>query len=120
MRVSVSLVLGVGLGCSSPALWAETESPAELEVLTVTAEAERAEGPVQGYRANRSASATRTDTRIEDIPQAISVVPRQVLDESAFRWQMNEDAMATEKLAEGIRLFARDQEKLEYQLATRH
>ncbi|MCR3786186.1 pseudopaline transport outer membrane protein CntO, partial [Pseudomonas aeruginosa] len=81
MRVSVSLVLGVGLGCSSPALWAETESPAELEVLTVTAEAERAEGPVQGYRANRSASATRTDTRIEDIPQAISVVPRQVLDD---------------------------------------
>ncbi|AGI24957.1 transaldolase B [Pseudomonas sp. ATCC 13867] len=38
---------------------------------------------------------------------------RQVLDESAFRWQMNEDAMGTEKLAEGIRLFARDQEKLE-------
>lgn len=39
--------------------------------------------------------------------------PRQVLDESAFRWALNEDAMATEKLAEGIRLFARDQEKLE-------
>jgi transaldolase len=38
---------------------------------------------------------------------------RQVLDESAFRWALNEDAMATEKLAEGIRLFARDQEKLE-------
>ena len=34
-------------------------------------------------------------------------------DESAFRWALNEDAMATEKLAEGIRLFARDQEKLE-------
>ena len=39
--------------------------------------------------------------------------PRQVLDVSAFRWALNEDAMATEKLAEGIRLFARDQEKLE-------
>lgn len=39
--------------------------------------------------------------------------PRQVLDESGFRWAMNEEAMATEKLAEGIRLFARDQEKLE-------
>ncbi|MGG2396079.1 transaldolase [Pseudomonas sp. SH1-B] len=38
---------------------------------------------------------------------------RQSLDEGAFRWAMNEDAMATEKLAEGIRLFARDQEKLE-------
>ncbi|MGV8637265.1 TonB-dependent siderophore receptor, partial [Pseudomonas aeruginosa] len=45
-----------------------------------TAEADRAEDPVQGYRANRTASATRTDTRIEHIPQAISVVPRQVLD----------------------------------------
>lgn len=42
--------------------------------------------------------------------------PRLVLDESAFRWGMNEDAMATEKLAEGIRQFARDQEALEAQL----
>lgn len=39
--------------------------------------------------------------------------PRQTLDQPTFRWQFNEDAMATEKLAEGIRLFARDQEKLE-------
>ena len=38
---------------------------------------------------------------------------RETLSENAFRWRMNEDAMATEKLAEGIRLFARDQEKLE-------
>jgi transaldolase len=30
------------------------------------------------------------------------------LDEKRFRWLINEDAMATEKLAEGIRLFARD------------
>ncbi len=35
------------------------------------------------------------------------------IDESSFRWAHNEDAMATEKLAEGIRAFARDQEKLE-------
>jgi transaldolase len=30
------------------------------------------------------------------------------LDEKAFRWMMNEDPMATEKLAEGIRTFAHD------------
>ena len=35
------------------------------------------------------------------------------LDEKAFRWAHNEDAMATEKLAEGIRAFAADQLKLE-------
>ena len=38
---------------------------------------------------------------------------RMLLSEPAFRWAHNEDAMANEKLAEGIRAFARDQEKLE-------
>ncbi|HBX56532.1 transaldolase [Pseudomonas sp. UBA2684] len=42
---------------------------------------------------------------------------QHTLSESQFRWAMNEDAMATEKLAEGIRQFARDQEKLERLLA---
>ncbi len=37
--------------------------------------------------------------------------------ESQFRWAMNEDAMATEKLAEGIRTFASDQQALEDLLA---
>ncbi|HSH96064.1 MAG TPA: transaldolase [Roseimicrobium sp.] len=35
------------------------------------------------------------------------------LDEKAFRWLHNEDAMATEKLSEGIRMFAADSLKLE-------
>jgi transaldolase len=35
------------------------------------------------------------------------------LDEKAFRWLLNEDAMATEKLSEGIRKFAADSVKLE-------
>jgi transaldolase len=35
------------------------------------------------------------------------------MDEKTFRWLMNEDAMATEKLAEGIRKFAADLVKLE-------
>ena len=34
-------------------------------------------------------------------------------DEKAFRWALNEDAMATEKLAEGIRAFAVDAGKLD-------
>ncbi|UBM26827.1 transaldolase [Pseudomonas sp. p1(2021b)] len=42
---------------------------------------------------------------------------KQHLSESQFRWAMNEDAMGTEKLAEGIRQFARDQEKLEALMA---
>ena len=35
------------------------------------------------------------------------------LDEKAFRWMHNEDAMATDKLADGIRRFHVDGRKLE-------
>src|SRR5690606_22276437 len=42
-----------------------------------------------------------------------------VLTEAAFRWAHNEDAMATEKLAQGIRNFAADQRKLETLVAAR-
>lgn len=35
------------------------------------------------------------------------------MDEKTFRWMLNQDAMATGKLAEGIRSFAADIEKLE-------
>lgn len=38
------------------------------------------------------------------------------IDEKTFRWMMNEDAMATEKLAEGIRNFTKDLIKLEKQI----
>ena len=38
------------------------------------------------------------------------------LDEKTFRWMLNEDAMATEKLAEGIRNFTIDLVKLEKQV----
>jgi len=37
---------------------------------------------------------------------------RVILDEPAFRWDLNDDAMATEKLAEGIRNFTTDTLKL--------
>ncbi|OJB44215.1 transaldolase [Burkholderia ubonensis] len=38
---------------------------------------------------------------------------RVAIDEASFRFQLNDDAMATEKLAEGIRTFAADAVKLE-------
>ena len=42
-----------------------------------------------------------------------TATPLPVLNEATFRWQHNKDAMAVEKLAEGIRNFAIDQNKLE-------
>jgi len=46
-------------------------------------------------------------------PDAKTTVPEVHFDEKSFRWALNEDPMATEKLAEGIRKFAIDIVKLE-------
>ena len=51
-----------------------------------------------------------------DAERVADVGAKLELDEKDFRWMMNQDAMATEKLADGIRQFARDQEKLESRL----
>ena len=41
-------------------------------------------------------------------PDSVKPAPRLNVDEKTFRWMMNEDPMASEKLAEGIRSFAKD------------
>jgi len=49
-----------------------------------------------------------------DVKEArAATVDRVKTDEPSFRFQLNDDAMATEKLAEGIRAFAADAVKLE-------
>jgi iron complex outermembrane receptor protein len=77
LRVTTALLAGSLL---TPCALA-AESPAQLADSIISAPSEQADGPVQGYRAKRSSSATRTDTPISEIPQAISVVPAQVLDD---------------------------------------
>ncbi|HEX6319555.1 MAG TPA: transaldolase [Burkholderiales bacterium] len=46
-------------------------------------------------------------------PETAKDLQKIHLDEKAFRWMHNEDAMATDKLAEGIRRFDADARKLE-------
>jgi transaldolase len=48
-----------------------------------------------------------------------SDVPRLKLDEKTFRYLLNDNAMATEKLSEGIRKFAADIVKLEKVVASK-
>lgn len=52
-------------------------------------------------------------------PDETAAPPRARLSEAAFRWAMNADAMATEKLAEGIRNFDADHGKLLKMIADR-
>ena len=44
-------------------------------------------------------------------------IPKVPTDEVSFRWLLNEEAMATEKLSEGIRLFAADSRKLDARIS---
>jgi len=59
------------------------------------------------------ASDATVPRRLDPERAAHTELARLSLDERAFRWALNEDAMATEKLAEGIRAFAADATKLD-------
>jgi transaldolase len=76
---------------------------AGCDLLTISpellAELQGSEGPVVRHLSVEEAKA--------------SDVTKVPLDEKAFRWMLNEDAMGTEKLAEGIRKFTEDVIKLE-------
>src|SRR5262245_16654571 len=44
---------------------------------------EKANGPVQGYRATRSATFTKTDTPLMEVPASITVVPGDLIQDQA-------------------------------------
>jgi catecholate siderophore receptor len=68
-------------------LQALAQSPSEttLPEVRVQGEAERAEGPVTGYRATRSSTFTKTDTPLDEVPASVSVVPAQVMKDAAMQ-----------------------------------
>jgi transaldolase len=62
-------------------------------------------------------------TTTGDVPRALNgsaTVERRRILEPEFRREMNDDAMATEKLAEGIRIFTADAVKMEQRLPSLH
>ncbi len=57
--------------------------------------------------------------KLDAVAARNSAAKRVSFDEKGFRYALNEDAMATEKTAEGIRQFAADIVKLEQLLAAK-
>jgi transaldolase len=56
---------------------------------------------------------TVVEKKLDSEASASADIERIHVDEKSFRWMLNEDAMATEKLAEGIRNFTKDFDKLD-------
>jgi len=69
---------------SAPPLAFAQAQEQTLPEVKVIGQAERADGPVTGYRATRSATATKTDTPINEVPGSISVVPSSVMKDQAM------------------------------------
>lgn len=91
LRWRLTLLCSAAL-CSIPAARAQEAAPAatpesgaslQLPAIEVEGQAqvETATGPVAGYVARQSRSATKTDTPILETPQSISVVTREQLDD---------------------------------------
>ena len=53
---------------------AVAQSPVQIDTVVVQGQGETATGPVDGYVATRSATGTKTDTPLKEVPQSISVV----------------------------------------------
>ncbi len=58
------------------------------------------------------ADSTTIERKLNPATAKDSKIEKLALDEKKFRWLLNENAMATEKTAEGIRLFNADAQKL--------
>lgn len=82
-RVCLAALAGVALGavlCAGGA-WAQSGEAINLD--TIEVQGERASGPVNGYVARRSDSATKTDTPLIETPQSVTVVTRQQMTDQA-------------------------------------
>ncbi len=77
----VALAVLAALGAIGVAHGAEPTLPQ----ITVQDSVERADGPVDGYRATRSATFTKTDTPLKEVPASVTVVPAQLMKDQAMQ-----------------------------------
>ena len=69
----------------SPHAHAQTRSEQALEEVVVHGVTESADGPVLGYNATRSATATKTDTPLREVPASVTVIPSQLMKDQAMQ-----------------------------------
>jgi catecholate siderophore receptor len=68
-----------------PLAYAQAQPEQSLPEVKVQGQAERADGPVQGYRATRSSTATKTDTPLREVPASVTVVPSGLMKDQAMQ-----------------------------------
>lgn len=84
LAMNAALVGSSAILMTSPVTgFAETKAEITLQEVDVVAPAVSDTQPVKGYNAKRSSASTKTDTDLRDVPQAISVITQdQIQDQS--------------------------------------
>ncbi|MBH0238342.1 TonB-dependent siderophore receptor [Methylobrevis albus] len=71
----------LALVAAAPALAQQADETIELEAIVVEGGAGSATGPVDGYVAGATATGSKTATPVEEIPQSVSVIGREEIDD---------------------------------------
>lgn len=85
VRARAALMFGVAAAAMTIAdgASAQQQQGGTVSLDTIEVQGERASGPVDGYIARRSDTATKTDTPLIETPQAVSIVTRDQMDDQA-------------------------------------
>jgi catecholate siderophore receptor len=78
LAAALTLSLSLPAFAADPALDADPHTPTDLDKVEVV-------GHRDGYAARRTTTATRTDTRLRDVPQSITVITRQLIRDQAMQ-----------------------------------
>jgi catecholate siderophore receptor len=83
--VRVLLASAILLQAQAMPQWSLAADAVLPEVQVRERPVERADGPVNGYRATQSSTFTKTDTPLKEVPASISVVPAQLIKDQAMQ-----------------------------------
>ncbi len=78
-------VLGAAIAAAFPLPSPAQQRDTVLPQVRVEERAEQADGPVQGYRAERSSTFTKTDTPLKEVPASVTVVPAEVMKDAGMQ-----------------------------------
>ena len=117
LLLALSLALGTSMTAHAAPSSPSIAAPAEGTLLNISANAEATRVPdvatLSAGVVSQAADGNSPPVVRHLTPPASAQAPEAQMSEATFRYEVNEDAMATEKLAEGIRLFAADAAKLD-------
>ena len=84
MKEQLAISLGLAAVLPLSLVHAQARPETTLPEVKVKAEEERADGPVDGYRATRSSTFTKTDLPLKEVPASVTVVPAQLIKDASL------------------------------------